>query len=268
MGTPLLSRRVPGSPSLGALFRSRVTPAVPRMDRVGRQDEDVRAVVDARRVVRVDEAVQGGAVVGVQILAEHLAGAGEGVGDVGAGTVGNGAGMSRRKVRERVWCRAAVSSAGQSSTTATEPGSSSRMRVKRSASTASMRAWSPGRPMPMSRGRKREDSPPSRRRACRRARAVRRRPRARRPGRRGGGCCGWPTAGRPGSPARPAHRACHRSGWRNGRRRRCVRRGRGPAPAAVRSRRRPRCGRPGRSRRTVRRSHRVRCRRPRSAPVR
>ena len=54
------------------------------------QHEHVRAVVDARLVAGVEEPVEGGPVVGVQPVAEDLAGAGERGGDVGAGAVGEG----------------------------------------------------------------------------------------------------------------------------------------------------------------------------------
>jgi hypothetical protein len=52
-------------------------------------------------------------------------------------------------------------SAGQSSTSATESANPARICANRSSSSASSRAWSPGRPIPMSRGRKRAGSPPS-----------------------------------------------------------------------------------------------------------
>ncbi|MDH6547622.1 hypothetical protein M2162_001719 [Streptomyces sp. SAI-041] len=73
-----------------------------------------------------------------------------------------GAGRSSMKLRVPV-CRspAEAISAGQSSTSGTESGRSARICANHSSSSASSRAWSPGRPMPMSRGRKRAGSPPS-----------------------------------------------------------------------------------------------------------
>jgi len=73
-----------------------------------------------------------------------------------------GAGRSSMKLRVPV-CRspAAAISAVQSSASATESGSPARIRANHSSSSASSRACRPGRPIPMSRGRKRAGSPPS-----------------------------------------------------------------------------------------------------------